>query len=173
MKRVLQALEPVRKQVGRVGLAGHGWGTAPPWANSSIIADAYYSDGQYLRQLNIDVDPPILFGDVIQHMSRGVFHPVIYRPLFNHLKLVTCRTFETPAANTIPLFGLEESYVQELYGERATELVLPECGAESKILDVMRRPEHYAGIVCEIRRRLSAEYSYAASLRRLIEIVRN
>ena len=173
MKRVLQALEPVREQVGRVGMVGHGWGTPPPWANSSIIEDAYYSDAEYLRQLNIEVEPPILFGQVIQHMSRGVFHPVIYRPLFNYLKLVTCRTFETPAANTIPLFGLEESYVDELYGERALELVLPESGAEDKVLDVLHRPEYYAGIVCDIRRRLAAEYSYAASLERLIEIVNN
>jgi len=173
MKRVLKALEPVREQVGRVGMVGHGWGTAPPWANSSIIEDAYYSDGEYLRELNIEVEPPILFGQVIRHMSRGVFHPVIYRPLFNHLKLVTCRTFETPAANTIPLFGLEESYVEELYGERALELVLPESGAEEKILDVLRRPEYYAGIVCEIRQRLTAEYSYAASLEKLVEIVKN
>jgi hypothetical protein len=154
-------------------MVGHGWGIAPPWANSSIIEDAYYSDGEYLRELNIEVEPPILFGQVIERMSRGVFHPVIYRPLFNHLKLVTCRTFETPAANTIPLFGLEESYVDELYGERALELVLPESGAEEKVLDVLRQPEYYAGIVCEIRRRLAAEYSYAASLERLTEIVKN
>jgi len=173
MKRVLRALEPVRGQVGRVGMVGHGWGVAPPWANSSIIEDAYYSDGEYLRELNIEVEPPILFGQVIQHMSRGVFHPVIYRPLFNHLKLVTCRTFETPAANTIPLFGLEESYVDELYGGRALELVLPESGADEKILDVLRRPDYYAGIVCQIRRRLAAEYSYAASLERLLDIVKN
>jgi len=173
MKRVLSALEPVREQVGRVGMVGHGWGTAPPWANSSIIEDAYYSDGEYLRQLDIEVEPPISFGQVIEHMSRGVFHPVIYRPLFNHLKLVTCRTFETPAANTIPLFGLEESYVDELYGERALELVLPESGAEEKILDVLRRTKYYAGIVSEIRRRLATEHSYAASLEKLIEIVKN
>jgi hypothetical protein len=173
MKRVLQALEPIREEVGRVGMVGHGWGTSPPWANSSIIEDAYYSDGEYLRQLKVEVEPPILFGQVIQHMSRGIFHPVIYRPLFNHLKLVTCRTFETPAANTIPLFGLEESYVEELYGEHALELALPERGTEDKILDVLHRPGYYAGIVCEIRRRLAAEYSYAASLERLIEIVKN
>jgi len=29
-------------------------------------------------------------------MSKGVFMPVIYRPLFDHLQMVTCRTFETP-----------------------------------------------------------------------------
>jgi hypothetical protein len=173
MKRLLKALEPVREQVGRVGMVGHGWGSMPPWANPSIIEDAYYSDGDYLRKLNIEVEPPIQFGEVIQHMSRGVFHPVIYRPLFNHLKLVTCRTFETPAANTIPLFGLEESYVNELYGECALELVLSESSAGEKILDVLRRPEYYAGIVCEIRRRLAARYSYVASLERLIEIVKN
>src|SRR5260370_36923123 len=112
----------------------------------------------------------MMCGQVIENMSRGVLHPVSCRPLFNHLKLVTCRTFETPAANTIPLFGLEESYVDELYGERALELVLPESGAAKKILDVLRQPEYYAGIVSEIRRRLAAEDSYVASLARLIDI---
>src|SRR5260370_33238737 len=115
----------------------------------------------------------MMCGQVIENMSRGVLHPVSCRPLFNHLKLVTCRTFETPAANTIPLFGLEESYVDELYGERALELVLPASGADEKILDALRQPEYYAAIVCEIRRRRAAQDSYGASLERLISIVKN
>ena len=52
-------------------------------------------------------------------MGRGVFSPVMLRPLFDHLRLVTCRTFETPAANTIPLFCQEPSFVAEVYGDEA------------------------------------------------------
>ncbi len=169
--RVLQAVEPVRARVGRIGMVGHGWASLPPWANPTIIADAYYSDPEYLRKLDIEVQPPILFGQVIEHMSKGVIHPVVYRPLFNHLQLVTCRTFETFAANTIPLFGMDEAYIQEIYGGRARELVLPAEDAHEKILDMMRRPEHYAEIVQEIRRRLAEKHSYRARLRELIEIV--
>src|SRR5215813_3979208 len=108
MKHVLATIEPIRDRLGRIGVQGHGWGTQPPWANPTIIEDAYYSDAGYLEKLNVEVMAPVLFGEVIQNMSKGVFTPIIYRPLFNHLKLVTCRTFETPAANTIPLFGMDE-----------------------------------------------------------------
>jgi hypothetical protein len=169
--RVLRAVEPVRPQLGRIGMVGHGWASRPPWANSSIGVDAYYSDPEYLTKLQIEVMPPILFGQVIEHMGKGVIHPVVYRPLFNHLQLVTCRTFETFAANTVPLFGMDEAYVEEIYGGRARELVLPADRAEDKIVDILRRPDYYAGIVQEIRKHLAAKHSYAARLQELIDIV--
>ena len=39
------------------------------------------------------------------------------------------------------------------------------------ILDVLRRPQDYAQIVCEIRRRLAEKHSYAVRLRELVRIV--
>jgi hypothetical protein len=171
--RVLKAVEPVRARIGRIGMVGHGWDSAPPWANSSISEEAYYSDPEYLKRLSIEVSPPVHFTQVIAHMGRGVIHPVVYRPLFNQLQLVTCRTFETFAANTIPLFGVDEAYVQEFYGERAGELVLPFERPEEKILDMLRRPNYYAAIVQDIRRHLAEKHSYAARLRELIDIVHN
>jgi hypothetical protein len=117
--------------------------------------------------------PPVHFHEVIAQMSRGVIHPVIYRPLFTRLRLVTCRTFETFAANTIPLFGVDEAYVQEFYGERAVELVLPVEQPEEKVLDMLRRPNYYAAIVRDIRRHLAEKHSYAVRLRELIDIVQN
>jgi hypothetical protein len=171
IQRVLKAVEPIRARIGRIGMVGHGWDSSPPWANSTISADAYYSDPQYLKKLSIEVSPPVHFKEVIAHMSRGVIHPVVYRPLFNHLQLVTCRTFETFAANTIPLFGVEEGYVQEFYGERAVELVLPVERPEEKILDMLRRPHYYAAIVRDIRRHLVEKHSYAVRLQELIDIV--
>lgn len=171
MISILKAIEPVRDQLGRLGIVGHGWGGAPPWANSSIGSDAYYSDFEYLRRLRIETFPPILFGAVIEQMSRGVFMPVIYRPLFNHLQLVTCRTFETIAANTIPLFGMDESYVKEFYGDDAAELVMPKENPHEKVLDLVARPQHYAAIVSSIRRDLATCHSYEARIRELIDIV--
>ena len=76
--------------------------TLAPWANPSLAVDAYYSDQQYLAKLGVEVTPAVHFRQVIEGMSKGVFTPVIYRPLFDHLRMVTCRTFETPAANAIP-----------------------------------------------------------------------
>ncbi len=168
---VLQFLEPMRAQVGRIGLTGYGWDSLPPWANPTIIEDAYYSDPTYLRKLDVEVRPPIHFDQVIDSMGKGIFSPIILRPLFDNLRLVTCRTFETPAANTIPLFSQGAAYVNEIYGEQAVELVLPDGQPQEKILDVVRRPEHYAMIVRGIRQHLAEKHSYAARLRELIEIV--
>jgi hypothetical protein len=171
MQRVLRAVEPVRDRVGRIGMVGHGWDKPAPWAKPSLIQDAYFTDPAYLRKLGVDVFPPVRFDEVIAQMGRGVFGPVIYRPLFDHLRLVTCRTFETPAANTIPLFAQDAAFVAEIYGDEAAELALPRERPEEKVLDLVRRPEHYAGVVRGIRRRFAARYSYEVQLRQLVEIV--
>jgi hypothetical protein len=171
LQRVLQAIEPIREQVGRIGLVGNGWDAPAPWANRTLIEDAYCTDPGYLEELGVEVMPPVRFDQVIATMSQGLFSPVIYRPLFDHLRLVTCRTFETPAANTIPLFGQEAGFVAEIYGEAAVELVLPAEQPEEKILELLRRPEYYAEIVRGMRRHLAETHSYAARLRELIQIV--
>jgi hypothetical protein len=171
MKRVLQAVALVRDRVGRIGLVGHGWDTPAPWAKPALIQDAYYSDPAYLRQLGVQVFPPVRFDEVIGHMGRGLFSPVVYRPLFDHLQLVTCRTFETPAANTIPLFAQAPAFVAEVYGGDAAELALPAERPEEKVLDLLRRPEHYVEVVRSIRRHFAKKYSYAAQLLRLVEII--
>ncbi|MBA3255290.1 MAG: glycosyltransferase family 1 protein [Pyrinomonadaceae bacterium] len=172
MLRVLRAVEPIRERFGRIALVGHGWDALPPWASWMKIEDYFYTDQAYLKKMGVEFVQPVPFDQVIDWMSKGVLSPVIYRPLFSHLRFVTCRTFETPAANTIPLFGLDVDYVREIYGERATELVLPEDDtAEEKVADIMQRPEYYADIVMGIRRHLAEKHSYAVRLRELIQIV--
>jgi len=171
MEQVLRVLEPVRQRVGRIGLVGYGWDSLPPWANPTVIEDAYRSDPVYLGELAIEVSPPVRFDQVIDSMGKGIFTPVIYRPLFDHLRLVTCRTFETLAANTIPLFAQDATYVEEIYGKPACELVLGNEHPQEKILDVLRRPEYYGDIVQRTRRHLTEKHSYAAGLRELIEIL--
>jgi hypothetical protein len=172
-QKVLKAVEPVRSRVGRIGMVGQGWDSPPPWANPSIAEDAYYSDPGYLKRLGVEVMPPVHFREVIANMSRGVIHPVVYRPLFTRLQLVTCRTFETFAANTVPLFGPEEGYVAEVYGAGALELVLPAEHPEEKVLDVLRRPDYYADVVRAVRRHLAQRHSYAVRLQELIDVVRS
>jgi hypothetical protein len=171
MERILKAVERVRAKVGRVGITGYGWGATPPWANATIREDAYRSDVEYLKKLDVEVAPPIRFDQVITSMGNGVFTPVIYRPLFEHLRLVTCRTYETPAANTIPIFGSDPDFVAEIYGSRAQALALPENHPEELIADVMERPQHYAEIVEEMRTMLAEKHSYAARLKELVAIV--
>jgi hypothetical protein len=173
LAQVLTALEPIRPQVGRIGLVGNGWASPPPWANSTVIEDAYFRDPELLDKLGVEVFPPVPFDQVIDWMGRGVFSPVIYRPLFDQLRLVTCRSFETVAANTIPLFAQDPAYVEEIYGRAALELVMPRERPHEKILDILERPRYYAEIVQGIRRRLGEQHSYAARLRELLEIVKS
>jgi hypothetical protein len=171
LQRVLQAVEPIRAQVGRIALIGEGWDSLPARYDREFLEIAHYTDPVYLREMGVEVLSPVRFDQVIAHMSKGLFSPVIYRPLFDHLRLVTCRTFETPAANTLPLFAQEAADVAEIYGERAVELVLPQHQPQEKILDLLRRPGYYAAIVQDIRRHLTAQHSYEVRLRELIGIV--
>lgn len=171
MSRVLQAIEPVRERVGRVALVGEGWDNPPEWTQWLEVRNDYYVDRDYLQRLEIETMPPIPYPQVPATMSKAVFNPVMYRPLFECLEMVTCRTFETPAAATIPLFLLEPAYVHEIYGDRATELLLGEEKPEGKILDVLGRPEHYAEIVREIRQDFGRRHSPEERLRELIGII--
>jgi hypothetical protein len=173
MLRVLKALEPVRDRVGRIGLIGSGWNAPAPWVHPMLGEDAYYTDPDYLAQLGVEVMPSVHFRQVIEAMGKGVIMPVIYRPLFDHLQMVTCRTFETPAANTIPLFTQAPDYVEAVFGEEALELTLPDESPQEKILDLLRRPERHVRIIDRVRRRLAKRHSYTARLQELIEIVRS
>jgi hypothetical protein len=170
MQRVLRTIEPIRDHVGRIVVVGHDWAAMPWWVESPLREQAYYTDPAYLEKFGVEVLPPVPVDQVIPTMSKGVFNPVLIRPVFDHLRLVTCRTFETPAANTIPLFAQDADYVTEIYGERALELVLGE-GASDRILDVLRRPDYYAEIVREVRRHLAERHSYAVRLQELVRIV--
>jgi hypothetical protein len=171
LRRVLEAIAPVRHRVGRIGLVGHGWDAGDAWGGPPPAEDAYYVDPAYLRSLAVEVAPPVRFDQVVEAMGRGVFSPVIYRPLFDHLRMVTCRTFETPAAAALPLFGQEAEYVKEIWGEAALELRLPQERPEDKIVDFLERPEYYAGIVRDIRCHMARRYSYEVQFRRLLEII--
>jgi hypothetical protein len=170
LERVLKTSEKIRGDVGRITLVGNGWDKPAPWANPTLPEDAYKTDPEFLRRLGVETVPPVKFDQVIDWMGRGIFSPVIYRPLFDHLRLVTCRTFETPAANTIPLFCQDEAYVREIYGEVGVELVLPADRPEEKILDLLRRPEHYLNTVREIRAELARRYAYVDRVEELVEM---
>jgi hypothetical protein len=170
---VLRAVEPIRQQVGRAALVGQDWVAMPWWVQSPLRELAYFTDPRYLAQLKIELRPPIPVEQVIPTMGEAVFNPVLIRPIFDRLGLVTCRTFETPAANTIPLFAQDAQYVASVYGEAAVNLVLgnDDAAATERIEDVLRRPEVYAGYVREIRRHLAEKHSYAVRLAELVRII--
>lgn len=172
MSKILRALEPVRDKAGRVGLVGEGWDALPKWTDQVPEARPnFYVDFEYLKKLRVEALPPVPYPQVIAQMSRGIFNPVIYRPLFEYLGMVTCRTFETMAAGTIPLFELDPVYVREIYGERAMPLVLGDNAPSEKIADVLDRPNFYGDIVREIRKDFAVTHSPEARLRELIKII--
>jgi hypothetical protein len=172
MKRVLQAIEPIRGRVGRIGIVGHNWTEPPAGAESPLREQAYATDPALLRRLEVELAPAVPVERVIPTMSKGLFNPVLVRPVFNKLRLVNPRLFETPAANTIPLFNLDGEYVKEVYGAGATELVLG-SDATDKIRDVFDRPGHYAAIVQDVRRYLAEKHSFAVRLRELIDLAKS
>jgi glycosyltransferase involved in cell wall biosynthesis len=171
---VLRAIEPIRERFGRIAVVGHGWDSMPPWASWMRIEDYFYTDQAYLGKMGVEYVQPVPFEQVINWMSKGILSPVIYRPLFSYLRFVTCRTFETPAANTIPLFGLDAGYVREIYGDEAIALVLPQdiTAAQQKVADIVERPEHYARIVMGIRQHLAEKHSFKVRLREMVEMIK-
>ena len=172
LHRVLRAIEPIREHVGRAALVGQDWAAMPWWVPSPLREQAYFTDPAYLARMGVEIREPVTVDQVIPTMGTGIFNPVLIRPIFAHFGLVTCRTFETPAANTIPLFAQDSDYVTSIYGPRAAELVLQEGEAASgQILDVLRRPEHYAEVVTDIRRHLARHHSYAVRLQELVRII--
>jgi hypothetical protein len=86
------------------------------------------------------------------------------------LRLVTPRFFETPAASTIPIFGIDAEYVAEIYGPEASELVMRDGGTDL-FVGIMRRPEHYRQLVRGIRQHLAAHHSQTVRLKELIDII--
>jgi hypothetical protein len=170
MRKVLGILEPIRDKIGRIGLIGHDWQEMRQGVPSPLREQAYFTDPQYLQKLGVEVMPAVSIDQVIPSMSRGVFTPVLVRPTFNLLRMMNPRLFETPAANTIPLFNLDREYVCETYGAEAGQLVLGE-NAQELVLDVMRRPEHYAPIVMAMRRHLAEKHSFAVRMQELVDVV--
>jgi glycosyltransferase involved in cell wall biosynthesis len=169
LRRVLEAIQPVRADVGPIAVAGHGWNEMPWWVAQPLRDDAYFTDPDYLRALDIELRPAVPIDHVVKTMSLGVFNPVLVRPTFNHLRLVNPRLFETAAANTVPLFGLDSEHVRAIYGDAALELVLSEDPTE-QILDVLKRPERYRDIIEELRRHLARHHSFTVRVREFVSL---
>jgi len=167
---VLRAMEPVRSQLGRVALLGYGWEALPPWAVPMHLEEAYYSDPAYLEALGVEMFEPVPFESVIDWMSKATFNPVVTRPTFAEMRLVTPRFFETLAADTFPVFVLHPEHVAEIYGPEATELVLRNDDGEM-FVDMQRRPQHYRNIVRGIRQHLTLHHSQIVRLQELVDII--
>jgi hypothetical protein len=67
---------------------------------------------------------------------------------------------------------LDEDHAEAVYGPAARELVLTGRVAE-KLLDALRRPDHYRAIVEDVRRYLTTHYSYDRRVEELVAALRS
>ena len=168
---LLPAFEQIRDQVGEIGFVGLWWEQPPPEADAGP-EEAFRSDPEAFRRLRIQTMKAVMYHDVIQTMSTARINILTQRPVLRHLKHLTLKYFEIFCADTIPLLMLDGDHAEAVYGPAGRELTLPGRVAE-KLLDALRRPEHYRGVVEDVRRHLTGHYSYDQRVEELVAAMRN
>jgi hypothetical protein len=164
---LLPAFEQIRDEVGEIAFQGMWWDALPEWAERMGLEPAFRNEAERFRKLRIRIEPPVSFTDVIGAMSAGRINIFTQRPFLAHVRHLTLRYFEEFCADTIPLLMLEEDLAVAVYGPAARELVLKGRVAE-RLLDALRRPDHYRGVVEDVRRHLIAHHSYKRRVEELV-----
>ena len=113
-----------------------------------------------------------MYHDVIRTMSTARINIMTQRPVLRHLKHLTLKYFEIFCADTIPLLMLDADHAEAVYGPAGRELSLPGAVA-AKLRDALRRPDHYRGVVEDVRRHLITHYSYDRQVEELFAALRS
>src|SRR5262249_16762892 len=79
---LLPAIECIRDRINGITFIGSWWDKVPPWAHAIDLDMAFCVDETRLRQLRIDVQPPVPYTEVIQVMSQGQINIMTQRPLY-------------------------------------------------------------------------------------------
>jgi hypothetical protein len=169
VRHLLEAIEPLREEIGPICLAGNDWGERPAWAIDLGIQGADL-DPTLLQRLSVQTKPPLPYNEVIDFAGQARFSPVIHRPLFNRLGLVTNRTFSTFCADTIPLLLLPEELIDSVYGPDA-KLLSASDDIACRLDDMLRRPESYWDAVLKVRAHLSGRHSFQRRFQELAAIL--
>jgi hypothetical protein len=169
---LLPAFEQIRDQVGEIGFVGLWWDRPPIEGPEAGPEEAFRSDPEAFRRLRIHSTDAVMYTDVISTMSSAKINIFTQRPVLHHLKHLTLKYFEIFCADTIPLLMLDRDHAAAVYGPAGRELTLPGRVAE-KLLDALRRPDHYRGLVQDVRRHLVAHYSYDQRVEELAAAMRN
>jgi hypothetical protein len=169
---LLPAFEQIRGEVGEIGFIGLWWDQPPAEGAEAGPAAAFQSDPEAFRRLRIRTSNAVMYTDVVGTMSTARVNIFTQRPVLHHLKHLTLKYFEIFYADTIPLLMLDEDLAVSVYGPAARELILPGRVGE-KLLDALRRPDHYKGIVEDVRRHLAAHYSYDRRVEELVAAMRD
>lgn len=171
-RELLPAFEEIRDQVGKIGFIGLWWDGPPTEGAAAGPKEAFGSDPEAFRRLRIETPEAVMYHDVIGTMSTGRINILTQRPVLRRLKHLTLKYFEVFCADTIPLLMLDADHAEAVYGPAARELTLPGAVAE-KLLDALRRPAHYRGVVEDVRRHLIAHYSYDRQVEELFAVLRS
>ena len=169
---LLPAFEQIRDQVGEIGFIGLWWDAASARGTGRGTGRGIPVGPDAFRRLRIQTPKAVMYHDVIQTMSTARINIFTQRPVLRHLKHLTLKYFEIFCADTIPLLMLDGDHAEAVYGPAARELILSGRVAE-KLLDALRRPDHYRGVVEDVRRHLVAHYSYDRRVEELIAAMRN
>src|SRR5258708_35168284 len=102
---------------------GRDWEKRTDWA-AQVGMQGVDVDPELLARARVQLNPPIPFQEMIGFISQGRFSPVVPRPLFNQLGIVTNRMFATFSADTIPLLMLPRNMVESIYGASACVLCI-------------------------------------------------
>ena len=165
LRRLLEAVTATSPSPGPVTLVGADWQQRPDWAVQLGIKGVDV-DPDLLQRLGVEVRDPIPFSEIRRFLSDARFSPIIHRPLFNALGLVTNRTFETFLADTLPLVMLPEALAKATYGPDVQPLV-PGDDIAGRLADMMRDPEPYWESVLRVRDYLAEHHSYRQRLSEL------
>jgi hypothetical protein len=169
MRSLLKDIERIRESIGPIRLSGWAWDYRPEWAEELGI-DGIDTDPALLQQLGVETGGNLSFDQVIAAVGQGRFCPVIHRPLFNHLGIVTNRTFETFCSDTIPLLMLPAEMIESIYGPAAHILSVGDDIA-GHIREILRCPEPYWEAVLNTRAHLAAHHSFERRFEELSAIL--
>lgn len=166
--RFLEGYRPVANKVGQVCLAGWDWSERPGWAVQMGIAGVD-TDPDLLADLRVEVRMGIRYDRIVSLLGQARFAPVLHRPLFRELGLVTNRTFETFYADSIPLLLLPRPFVEAIYGSAALTLV-PGDSIARHLESLIDDPETAWDAVLKTREHLARHHSFPERFKQLAAV---
>ncbi len=169
IRTLLEGVQPLSADFGPIAFAGSDWEKRPDWA-AQLGIQGVDVDPELLARARVQLNPPIPFQEMIGFISQGRFSPVVQRPLFNHLGIVTNRMFATFCADTIPLLMLPRNLVESIYGPSAEPLCIDQ-DVKSHISQILRNPAPYWKAVLDTRKYLAEHHTFQHRFQQLLGIL--